>query len=58
MWDPQNAMWLAFDEKKLMLSGTIPKDGPEKIQIIFAAQDEIKDYHHADEYWCHSGRRK
>ena len=42
MWDPQNAAWLAFDEKKLMLSGTVPKDAPDKIQVVFTAQDELK----------------
>ena len=38
VWDPQNATWLAFDEKKLMLSGTVPKDAPDKIQVLFTAQ--------------------
>ena len=33
-----------------MLSGTVPKDGREKIQIVFTAQNEIKNYHRADEY--------
>ena len=33
-----------------MLSGTVLMDGPEKIQVVFTAQDEIKDYQHADEY--------
>ena len=42
VWDPQNATQLAFDVKKLMLSVTVPKDAPDKIQVVFVAQDEIK----------------
>ena len=43
MWDPQNVTWLAFDEKKLILSGTVPKDAPDKIHVAFTALDEIKE---------------
>ena len=42
VWDLQNTTWLAFAEKKLMLSGTVPKDVPDKTQVVFTAQDEIK----------------
>ena len=37
VWDPQNATWLAFDEKKVMFSGTVSKDAPDKIQVVFMA---------------------
>ena len=41
VWDPQNATWLSFDEKKV-LSETVPKDALDKIQVVFTAQDKIK----------------
>ena len=31
-----------FDKKKLMLSGTVPNDAPDKILVVFTMQDEIK----------------
>ncbi|KAF8507707.1 hypothetical protein JB92DRAFT_2958450 [Gautieria morchelliformis] len=41
-WNPQNATWLTFDNITLVLSGTVPQNAPQKIEVMFMAQDETK----------------
>jgi hypothetical protein len=41
-WNPQNVTWLTFDNRALMLSGTVPQNAPQNIEVMFMARDEAQ----------------